>query len=317
GCGKTTLLKTVAGLITPDEGRIYFDDQDVTRLKPRERGLGMLFESFALYPHLDSRANIAFPLRVRKETDVEERVQATAQRLGLDRNLLLARSPATLSAGEQQLVALGRALIANPTVLLLDEPMSKLDAHTRAHTRVELQRLAEQFDITVLYVTHEQHEAIALADRIAVMEEGRLLQIDTPGVLYLRPANVFVAQFVGSPPMNILQARVEGGHVQPEGASATLPLPPLRHRLSDGPVLLGVRPEHLEPDPDGPILIEVEQVEPLLSQRAQLVYGAAAGQPLIAQVPASTVARPGRPLRLNVATENLHLFDPRDETRIR
>lgn len=317
GCGKTTLLKTVAGLIQPHAGHVYFDSHEVTQLQPRERGIGMVFEDFALYPHLDSRDNIAFPLRVRKELDIDTRVNATARRLRIDRKLLLEeRRPTTLAAGEQQQVALGRALVANPTVLLMDEPLGNLDAHTRARTRARMRQLIDEFDITAIYVTHDQQEAVTLADRIAVMRQGRILQIGTPGELWQRPVNVFVAQFVGEPAMNILKGRVEGERLHIEGATRSISLPPVRRFLTEVPVLVGIRPEHLRTDADGILPVQITQVEPLLAQRAQLVYGEVAGQALIVQVPAQVDARPGQTLNVTIASENIHLFDPHDETRI-
>lgn len=323
-CGKTTLLKTLAGLIKPDAGCIYFDNHAVTDLGPGERGVGMVFEGFALYPHLASRDNIAFPLRMRKAPDVDARVRATARRLGIDAEILLERRPAELAAGEQQRVALGRALVANPTILLMDEPMGMLDPQTRAQIRPQLSQLMDEFDITVIYVTQDQQEAMAVADRIAVMRQGRVVQIGTLGEVLQRPVNVFVAQFVGSPAMNILAGDVEGERLWVDDATASIPLPPVRRFVSDGPILVGIRPEHLRTDPDGVLLVEVGQIEPHLTQRVQIVYGEIvgsepgrrAGQTLIAQVPAHTDVRVGQTLILTLDSRNIYLFDPHDETRI-
>jgi len=318
GCGKTTLLRTIAGLIRPDAGHIYFDGHDITRLQPRERGIGMVFEGFALYPHMDSQDNIAFPLRVRhaEEVDVEVRVRATTRRLGIQRWQLLGRRPGTLAAGEQQQVALGRALIANPTVLLLDEPMGNLDAHTRAWTRGQLGQLMDELHITAVYVTHDQQEAIALADRIAVMRAGQIVQVGTPGELRVRPANVFVAQFVGSPAMNILDSRVQGEFLWIEGTTAPVPLPPVRRHLHDGPILAGIRPEHLTPSEAGPLPVRVTLVEPVLAHRTQRVYGELAGRPIVAEVPLQHAVRRGETLTFSAGPSDIHLFDCDDETRI-
>ena len=316
GCGKTTLLKTIAGLIKPDAGRLLFDDHNVGKLAPRERGVGMVFEGFALYPHLDSRDNIAFPLRIRQEVDIDARVKATARRLGIDRELLLARRPTQLAAGEQQQVALGRALVADPTILLLDEPMGHLDAHTRTRTRAQLGRLMDEFDTTAVYVTHDQEEAIALADRVAVMRRGRVLQVGTPGELYQRPVNVFVAQFIGSPSMNVLGGRIEGERLWIEGATASLPRPLVRRYLHDGPILAGIRPEQLAVDPDGELPMGAVQIEPLLAQHAQLVYGEIGGQRCAARLPAHVEIRSGDTVTLTVNPRDVHLFDPHDEMRI-
>lgn len=319
GCGKTTLLRTIAGLIPADAGHIFFDSHDVTQLPPQQRGIGMVFEGFALYPHMDSHDNIAFPLRMRhaEEMDIEARVEATAGRLGIDRRQLLVRRPDTLAAGEQQLVALGRALIANPTVLLLDEPMGNLDAHTRARIRAHLGQLMDELHTTAVYVTHDQQEAVVLADRIAVMRAGRVLQVGTPGELRARPANVFVAQFVGSPAMNILAARVEGELLWCAGAVAPLTLPPVRRFLHDGPLLAGIRPEHLVPDEAGPLPVRVTLVEPVLPHRTQLVYGELAGQPVVAEVPLQQPVGRGETLTFSVDSLDIHLFDCNDERRIR
>jgi len=318
GCGKTTLLSTIAGLIRPAAGHIFFDGHDITDLQPAERGVGMVFEGFALYPHMDSRDNIAFPLRVRhaEEVNVEARVEATARRLGIQRRQLLERRPGMLAAGEQQLVALGRALIANPTVLLLDEPMGNLDAHTRAWTRAQLGRLMDELHTTAVYVTHDQQEAIALADRIAVMRAGQIVQVGTPGELRVRPANVFVAQFVGSPAMNVLDARVQGELLWIEGATAPLPLPPVCRHLHDGPILAGVRPEHLAVRKAGPLPVRVNLVEPVLAHRTQLVYGELAGRPIVAEVPLQHAVRRGATLTFSAEPSDIHLFDCDDESRI-
>lgn len=316
GCGKTTLLKTVAGLIKPAAGRLFFDDHDVTRFAPRERGVGMVFESYALYPHLDARDNIAFPLRVRRELDVDARVEATARRLDIDRQLLLAREPTKLAAGEQQQVALGRALVADPTILLLDEPLSHLDAHTRAATRAQLGRLMDEFDTTAIYVTHDQEEAVALADRVAIMRQGRIVQVGTPGELRQRPANVFVAQFVGTPSMNVLPAEIEEDRLWIEGATASVPLPLVKRPLHTGPILAGVRPEHFVVDSEGILPVSVVQVEPLLAQRAHLVHAELDGRRITVQVPAHVDVRPGVTLTLSVDARDIHLFDPHDEMRI-
>ncbi|MFQ5595928.1 MAG: ABC transporter ATP-binding protein [Anaerolineae bacterium] len=317
GCGKTTLLRCIAGLAKPDAGSILFDEHDITDLQPGERGVGMVFESFALYPHMDSRDNIAFPLHIRhaEEVDIEARVEATARRLGIQRRQLLERRPGTLAAGERQLVALGRALIANPTVLLLDEPMGNLDAHTRNRTRAQLGQLMDEFHTTAVYVTHDQQEAIALADRIAVMRAGRIEQVGAPGELRLRPANVFVAQFVGSPAMNVLPARVEGDRLWIEGATAPLPLPPVRRR-HDGTILAGIRPEHLAVEEAGPLPVRVNLVEPVLAHRTQLVYGELAGRPIVAEAPLQHPVRRGETLTFSVEPSDIHLFDCDDESRI-
>lgn len=316
GCGKTTLLRVIAGLIKPDAGYIYFDGHDVTTLQPHQRGIGMVFESFALYPHLDTHENIAFPLRVRKQPDVETRVASTARRLSIDRAQLLERSPVNLAAGEQQRVALGRALITNPTILLLDEPLSNLDAHLRVRTRAELARLMDDLNTTAVYVTHDQQEATAVANRVAIMRAGRIVQIGTPGELRLRPANVFVAQFLGSPPMNVVPARVEGERLQIPGATGSIPLPPRYRHVGDGAVLAGMRPEHLRLDPDGLLQLTIRQVEPRLEQHSHLLHGSLDGERVTAQVADQAQVRVMETITLTVDPEHIQLFDPTNESRL-
>lgn len=206
GCGKTTLLKVIAGLEKIEEGRVYFDDVDVTKLRPRERNVGMVFQTYALYPHMVSRENLAFPFRLRKwpEFMIDEKIEFTAETLGVGFRELLGRMPRTLSQGQKQRVALGRCIIRNPNVFLLDEPLSSLDAKLRVKTRTEIKKILRKFSITTVYVTHDQSEAVAVSDRIAIMREGKMEQIGTFDEIYNHPANLFVAGFVGNPSMNFL-----------------------------------------------------------------------------------------------------------------
>ncbi|MBE0478783.1 ABC transporter ATP-binding protein [Candidatus Aerophobetes bacterium] len=207
GCGKTTLLKVIAGLEKIEEGRVYFDGRDVTRVRPRERNIGMVFQTYALYPHMVSRENLAFPFRIRKlpEFLIDEKIEFTAQTLGVGFRELLGRMPRTLSQGQKQRVALGRCIIRNPSVFLLDEPLSSLDAKLRVKTRVEIKKILRRFLITTVYVTHDQSEAVALADRTAVMREGKIEQVGTFDDIYEHPATVFVAEFLGNPSMNMFR----------------------------------------------------------------------------------------------------------------
>lgn len=194
--------------------------------------------------------------------------------------------------------------------------MGNLDTHTRARTRAQLGRLMDEFRTTAVYVTHDQQEAIALADRIAVMRAGRAVQVGAPGALRTRPATVFVAQFVGSPAMNVLAARVEGERLWIDGATAPLPLPPVRRRFHDGPILAGIRPEHLVVGEAGPLPVRVNLVEPVLARRTQLVYGELAGRPIVAEMPLQHAVRRGETLAFSVVPSDIHLFDCDDETRI-
>lgn len=248
GSGKSTVLHLIAGLDAPTGGRILFDGHDVTALEPRERDVAMVFQSYALYPHMTVAENLAFPLRVGPRTAgmdrarIRREVQRVAGLLGLDS--LLERRPRELSGGQRQRVALGRAIIRRPQVFLLDEPLSNLDMQLRTSMRAELRRLHDELRTTMIYVTHDQMEAMTLADRVAVLDRGRLQQVGAPQDLYDRPGNVFVAEFIGHPSMNILEARVED-----KQAVAGVIRVPLRSGVGDlpsgGKVKLGLRPEEI------------------------------------------------------------------------
>jgi multiple sugar transport system ATP-binding protein len=239
GCGKSTMLQMLAGIVEVTDGQIFIGDQDVTRLDPRKRDIAMVFQSYALYPHLSVRGNLGFGLKLRKtsKTTIEERVQEVARILGLDE--LLDRKPGELSGGQRQRVAMGRAIVREPRAFLMDEPLSNLDAKLRVSMRAQLGRLHERLGITTVYVTHDQVEAMTLGDRVAVLRRGVLQQCDTPQALFSRPANLFVAAFIGSPAMNLVEAEVTGGEAR-FGAC----------RLATGTgisgrVILGLRPHDL------------------------------------------------------------------------
>lgn len=244
GCGKSTTLNMIAGLELPTEGRIFIGDRDVTTMSPADRDIAMVFQSYALYPHLTIFENIAFPLRARRrriaEADVVRKVGEAAAILGLEQ--LLGRFPREVSGGQRQRVALGRAMVRTPTVYLLDEPLSNLDQQLRVQMRSELKDLHQRLGATMLYVTHDQGEALTLSDVIAVMSAGRIEQVGAPKQLYSRPANLFVARFLGEPGMNILDGRLDGGKLTGKGLA--LPLP---QRLTDrqAPIVAGIRPEDL------------------------------------------------------------------------
>ncbi len=226
GCGKSTLLRLIAGLETATSGQILIDGRDVTALEPYDRHLSMVFQSYALYPHMTVKENIAFALRTAKtpEAEIAEKVAKAARILRLES--YLDRKPAALSGGQRQRVAIGRAIVREPKAFLFDEPLSNLDAALRADTRVEIAALHKSLAATMIYVTHDQIEAMTLADRIVVLNEGQIMQVGSPRELYQRPANVFVAQFLGSPKMNILPARVADGAVALAGSAARLAAPP-------------------------------------------------------------------------------------------
>ena len=239
GCGKSTLLRMIAGLETPDSGRIRLGGTDITSLEPRDRDIAMVFQSYALYPHMSVAENIAYPLRLRKWTrsDADAEVLKVARKLGLDS--LLDRRPRELSGGQRQRVALARAIVRRPRAFLMDEPLSNLDARLRVGMRAELKHLQRELATVTVYVTHDQAEAMTLAHRIAVMHNGRLQQYDTPADIYHRPATVFVAGFVGSPAMNLLEGEVVDGVFRHPAFQAPRQVP-------SGSMTLGFRPEDVE-----------------------------------------------------------------------
>jgi multiple sugar transport system ATP-binding protein len=239
GCGKSSLLRMIAGLEIPDSGRIVLSGKDITRLEPRDRDIAMVFQSYALYPHMTVEENIAYPLRVRKTPGVDSKAEVlrTARKLGLDS--LLERRPRELSGGQRQRVALARAIVRRPKAFLMDEPLSNLDARLRVETRAELKHLQREIGTVTVYVTHDQAEAMTLAHRVAVMNEGRLHQYDTPANIYHRPADVFVAGFVGSPAMNLIEGEIAGGVFQHPSFQ-------MKAGGATGRVTLGFRPEDVE-----------------------------------------------------------------------
>jgi len=313
GCGKTTALRMVAGLEEPTAGSIWIGERDVTFEEPKDRDIGMVFQSYALYPQMTVFDNIAFGLRRRKtpRAEVAQRVQEVAAMLGLDR--LLARKPGQLSGGQRQRVALGRALARRPRVFLMDEPLSNLDAQLRMYTRAELMRIHRRVGTTTIYVTHDQVEAMTMGNRIAVMNQGVLQQVDTPQAVYDRPANTFVAGFIGSPPMNMLRGEIDaaGGRFVAEGVSLSFGA-----GARGGPAILGVRPEHLRPSQNGAgsIAGTVELVEPLGSDL--LVTLRAGDAPVIARVEPHLPVAIGEPMHLALAAERVSLFEPESGERL-
>ncbi|MBO0869717.1 MAG: ABC transporter ATP-binding protein [Micromonosporaceae bacterium] len=247
GCGKTTLLRTIAGLESPTSGAVHIGSRDVTRLAPGVRDVAMVFQDYALFPHMTVQDNIAYPLRIRRQprADRTQRAAEVAAQLGLAG--LLPRRPAELSGGQQQRTALARAVAGRPSVFLFDEPLSNLDARLRLDARTFIKRLQRQLAVTTVFVTHDQAEALALADRIAVMDAGRISQLGTAREVFRRPANTFVANFIGSTPMNLLPGEVRGDRVAVAGAVLPGPVGLAgQHGLDDGaPVMVGIRPEYL------------------------------------------------------------------------
>ncbi|MBD1869834.1 ABC transporter ATP-binding protein [Cyanobacteria bacterium FACHB-471] len=328
GCGKSTILRTIAGLDNATSGKLYIGDRLVNQVPARERDVAMVFQNYALYPHMTVAENLAFGLRMRRSdaTTIQSRVEAVAR--SLDITHLLARKPRQLSGGQQQRVALGRAIARQPQVFLLDEPLSNLDAQLRDDTRAELKQLHQRLGVTTIYVTHDQVEAMTLADQIVVLNRGKIQQISDPQTLYAKPANQMVATFVGNPPMNLLHATYDGTHFQVEGQP--LPCPDcLRQQvnlIAGQRYNLGIRPEHLqivsELDPSesnssksnsGHLMAEVSVVEPLGREiliRTVLPVERGSAPTLNLQVNPMQPPHPGDRLSLRLDLDQLFVFDP-------
>jgi multiple sugar transport system ATP-binding protein len=319
GCGKTTALRMVAGLEEPTDGTIRIGDRVVNDVEPKDRDVAMVFQSYALYPHMTVEKNIEFPLRSRN-VPKQERPAIVAEAVRtLDLDGLLDRRPAQLSGGQRQRVALARAIVRRPQVFLMDEPLSNLDAKLRVQTRAELIELHRRLATTFVYVTHDQVEAMTMGDRIAIMNGGVLQQVAPPQDVYEKPANLFVARFIGNPPMNTITGTIvdgpEGVAVAVPGGRIPLPAPLARAVSADGrAVVLGVRPEHLAIG-DGPIAATVSVVESLGHER-HVVCRLEDGQLVTARQPSSvTSPSDGTPVRLSFDPDQLHLFDATTETR--
>lgn len=314
GCGKSTSLRMLAGLESVTSGRVLIGGKDVTKLEPKARDISMVFQNYALYPHLTVHENIAFPLRADRATSreaIDARVAEVAAVLGLAP--LLERKPKDLSGGQQQRVAIGRAIVREPAVFLFDEPLSNLDAKLRVETRSELLQLQRRLGVTALYVTHDQEEAMTLSDRMIVMREGQIAQQGTPEEVYSRPNSVFVATFVGSPKMNILSGTVANGSFVSENGSVALEVPFSGERE----VLVGVRPDDILVTPVAePTGVTVQLVE-LLGPRA-IVTLDAAGQQLRAmiEVDALVGVREGAHVSVRQRSGSAHFFDGDTEQRL-
>jgi multiple sugar transport system ATP-binding protein len=340
GCGKSTLLRMIAGLEETTGGTISIEGRDLTDLPPRARDVAMVFQSYALYPHMTVRQNLGYGLKVRKtpKREIAKRVESAAHLLGLVE--LLDRRPGALSGGQRQRVAMGRAIVREPKAFLMDEPLSNLDAKLRVSMRAQLSALHARLGTTTIYVTHDQIEAMTLGQRVAVMRDGRIQQVDTPQELYARPANLYVAAFIGSPAMNLVEAVIDdrqvhfGGHSIPLPGSAAAP---------PGQVVVGIRPEAFEDgafaEPALPrIDVTVEVVEelgadthvifPVAAPRLEASEVAAAsgdeeaalttveGSLFTARVDPGTSAKPGAPLRLAVDPSRFHYFDAETGLRL-
>jgi inositol-phosphate transport system ATP-binding protein len=328
GCGKTTTLLMVAGIYKPTSGAIYFGDRRVDHLLPKDRGIGMVFQSYALYPHMTVEQNIAFPLDLRRGISKAERERRVREAAGLVQvDQLLNRRPAQLSGGQQQRVALARALVKEPEVLLLDEPLSNLDARLRHEVRGQIKRLQKDLGITSIFVTHDQVEALTMADRVALMGNGQLQAYGTPEELYERPKNLFAAEFIGNPPMNFLPAeltRRDGDVAAVSDGGLTLDLPTdVQAGLTRGvngaakTATLGIRPEHLTITAPGRGNLdgEIYVIEPM--GREQVVDVRLAGERTVRVLaPPSFAGHIGERIGISVDAEHLHLFDVASRERL-
>ncbi len=311
GCGKSTLLRAVAGLEELTGGNIAIGDRDVTALPPSQRGIAMVFQSYALYPHLTVYENMAFGLRVAKadKAEIDAAVQRAARILNIE--ALLARKPAALSGGQRQRVAIGRAIVREPQIFLFDEPLSNLDADLRVRMRYEFAALHRTLGTTTLYVTHDQVEAMTLADRIIVLRDGCIEQVGTPRELYERPANIFVAQFLGTPPMNILPATAVEDTAATLADGRRIALPPLTVPLAPGtPLSLGIRPEDIAigEAPDA-LPFTIAFVERLGAMATVHLQGRDGDEPLAGQLRDDGRLHEGDAVPVRLPADRLHLFD--------
>jgi multiple sugar transport system ATP-binding protein len=318
GCGKSTSLRMLAGLEEVDEGNIYVGDRDVTSLRARDRDIAMVFQNYALYPHMTVSENMAFALRMAKtpRTRRDERVGEAARLLDIME--LLARKPKALSGGQRQRVAMGRAIVRQPQVFCMDEPLSNLDAKLRVSTRTQIVSLQSRLEITTVYVTHDQVEAMTMGDRVAVMNAGILQQVDTPMALYHRPVNMFVAGFMGSPAMNLLQATLhdDGAHI----GDAVVPVSPATRSRVTGDIVVGLRPEDWRqagPGESG-IAVEVVLIEELGSDA--YMYGSITedGRPreIVVKLDRHSRFDKGETVRLTTDSTAMHVFDKAGSERL-
>ncbi len=321
GCGKSTTLRMIAGLESVTAGQVWIGERVVNDVAPKDRDIAMVFQNYALYPHMSVYKNMAYGLRIRglAKDDIDARVRKAARILELEK--LLDRLPRQLSGGQRQRVAMGRAIVREPAVFLFDEPLSNLDAKLRVQMRLEIKRLQRELGVTSIYVTHDQVEAMTLADRLIVMNAGVAEQIGTPMDVYDKPASVFVAGFIGSPAMNFLAAKV-GADAKSVDLVATgakpvsLPLAVTTSAAPGTPVALGLRPEHLLPSSDGPLEFSIELAEPLGADT--LLHGrfGDARELVTVRQGGHVTAEPGELRRFSIGATRLHLFDSQSGQRI-
>ena len=316
GCGKSTTLRMIAGLEEISDGEIHIGDALVNDLPPRKRNISMVFQNYALYPHMSVRENLGFGLKIAKQSEamIEERVSEAAEILGLSE--LMDRTPAELSGGQRQRVAMGRAIVRHPEAFLFDEPLSNLDAKLRVQMRTEIKKLHNKVKTTVVYVTHDQVEAMTLADRIVVMKDGYIEQVGTPMEVFNHPVNTFVASFIGSPPMNLIPARVESGKVKfADGTSVPVPNR-LADKVRDGQdVIFGLRPDDMTPEGHG--INDTGQVATLeltvdlaeLLGTETLLYTQLGGQDALGKMFDPRDVAASETLRFRLSLDKAHLFD--------
>lgn len=327
GCGKSTTLRMIAGLETPTEGEIYIGDRLVNNVPAKDRNIAMVFQNYALYPHMSVYENMAFALKLRNyaKTDIDKRVKEAAQILSITH--LLNRKPRELSGGERQRVAVGRAIVRKPLVFLFDEPLSNLDAKLRGQMRTEIHKLHLKIQTTMIYVTHDQTEAMTLGDRIAVMKDGNLLQLDTPLNIYNNPVNKFVAGFIGSPPMNFMKGKVvkkNGGLYFDEGNFKIKILEGMYDKLKtyiDKDVILGLRPENVydklfasNSTPDNTVAVVCDVIETMGSEN--YLYLSTGKHVFVAVVEASNIPSIGSMIEMVFDMKRVHFFDPASEETI-
>ena len=322
GCGKSTTLRMIAGLETVTDGRILIDGRDVSGLEPKERDIAMVFQDYALYPHMNVARNMSFALRLQRmsKAEIDQRVRTVADTLGL--TPYLDRKPAELSGGQRQRVAMGRALVRDASTFLFDEPLSNLDAKLRGQMRAELALMRQRVNKNMIYVTHDQIEAMTLGDKIVVMRSGEIMQAGSPEELYRHPANQFVAGFIGSPPMNFLAGEIEGEgeqvHVRGEGFDVSLPTDAAQrlngHGTKGARVIVGVRPaafSRVAPDSPGAMPADVRVSEYVGSQ--SVLMSEIGGRPVTIETPSLEPVRVGERLHVVVDPNQVHLFDPQTE----
>ena len=328
GCGKSTTLRMIAGLEEISSGTLQIDGKVMNDVEPKDRDIAMVFQNYALYPHMTVRENMAFGLKLRKisKAEIDEKVNDAARILGLE--TLLDRKPRALSGGQRQRVAMGRAIVRNPKVFLMDEPLSNLDAKLRVQMRTEIAALHQRLSTTIIYVTHDQTEAMTLGTRIVVMKDGIVQQVDTPQNLYDKPANLFVAGFMGSPQMNFMDGtvQIDGNNATIRFADTDIPLPPDKAKaLIDGgyngrTVTFGIRPEDIYDASEGghtsgAMFTSVVKVYELLGAEVFLYFDLA-GTPVTARLEPSAKARPGDTVRVAFDVEKIHIFDKETELKI-